>query len=375
MNLPTTGPARSVLSLALIAVIAAAGALAVPTAAAAASVAAAPAADAAAPDAVVVFREGGADRYETAVRNSQSAFGIFLPVLYIVSGENFPDALSAGPAAVREGGGMLLVRRDDIPDVTRTEIGRLSPQKIVVVGGPATISDSVVAELTHLQPNTVRIGGSDRYEVSRRVVQYAFCGDLPGAGAADPLPAAAPPEPCDRGTDQVFVATGDNYPDALAAGPAAGHLDAPVLLVPGSASGLDDATKATLSRIGADSAYIAGGPASVSEGVQSSLASVVPGAVERLAGADRYSGAVAINRAIFPAQGTSVYYASGELFADALAGGPAATAYQSPMYLVHQNCIPAETAAAVDAFAPSDITLLGGPNTLGPGVESLTAIC
>ncbi|WP_440711718.1 cell wall-binding repeat-containing protein, partial [Herbiconiux sp. YIM B11900] len=60
---------------------------------------------------------------------------------------NFPDALSGSAAAVRGGGPVLLVTRDSIPAAVATELDRMNPKKIVVLGGSATVSDSVLSAL------------------------------------------------------------------------------------------------------------------------------------------------------------------------------------------------------------------------------------
>ena len=58
-------------------------------------------------------RLAGANRFETSVLISQELFPtgapVQAPVLYIANGRNYPDALSAGPAASHLGGGLLLV--------------------------------------------------------------------------------------------------------------------------------------------------------------------------------------------------------------------------------------------------------------------------
>ncbi len=72
------------------------------------------------------------------------------------------------------------------------------------------------------------------------------------------------------GSRYAIVATGRTYPDALAAGPAAGHLDAPVLLVDGQ-RGLQSATKATIGALGITDVYIAGGTGAVGASLESGL--------------------------------------------------------------------------------------------------------
>src|SRR5690606_18161461 len=64
------------------------------------------------------FRIGGADRFATAAQISSGFFEPGVPVVYVTSGMNFPDALAGGPAAASGGGPVLLVRPGSIPDAT-----------------------------------------------------------------------------------------------------------------------------------------------------------------------------------------------------------------------------------------------------------------
>jgi putative cell wall-binding protein len=318
------------------------------------------------PRGIYVSRIGGADRYEVSANVSSTVFGADrlihppIPVLYIASGANYPDALSAGPAAIHEGGDLLLVAPDSLPAATRAEIERLQPKRIVVVGGPVSVSERVFSELAALQPSIVRIGGADRYEVSRKLVGYAFCGSVSGSGC----PAG--------GAVSVFFATGSNFPDALTAGPAAGHVNAPVLLVPGSNAKPDAPTLALLQRLGAQTGYISGGPNSVSVSFEGALGrALAGGSLNRFSGADRFEVASTMNDWIFSGSETA-FLASGAVFADALSGGPVAGALDAPLYLARPECIPVGAIDGIVELNVVDLVLLGGPATLRPEVEAGT---
>lgn len=289
----------------------------------------------------------GSDRYATAVELTR-AFSPGIPVVYIAVGTNYPDALSAGPAAAVQGGGLLLVNRDSVPTVVRDELKRLTPAKIVVVGGEAVISASVFRELSALTPSIRRDAGADRYETSNTVVRRAF-----------------------SSASTAFVATGLNFPDALSASAAAGSLHAPVLLVNGAAGAVDRATKTLLGDLGATSVRIAGGTAVVGTAIEESLVALVGRAgVTRLAGADRFATSAAINAAVFPA-GTPVFLATGRGFADALAGGAIAAQTGHALYISESDCIPESISRVFRASMPTGRVLLGGPTVLGSGVENL----
>ncbi len=303
---------------------------------------------------IAAYRLGGVDRYDANVGMSYETFPpsgepYSIPVLYVASGEKYPDALSAGPAAIANGGGLLLVRYGDIPAVTLEEIERLNPQRIVVVGGPASVSAAVYTQLAGLTDEIDRITGADRYEVSRNLIEQEFACDA---------------APC---LTKVFVATGRNFPDALSAGPAAGHIGGAVLLIDGAQSTLDTPTLDLLEDMGVYRAYIAGGPASVTPEVQSHLNAVLDGPVIRFTGADRYEAAANINSTIF-GDATTVFISTGLKFADALAGGPLAGAYDGPLYLAPGTCMPETVALSIIERNPAELVLLGGPASISEDV-------
>ena len=89
----------------------------------------------------------GPDRFATAAAISASEFGTGVPVAYVATGMNFPDALAGGPVAAINGGPILLVTKDTIPDATATELTRLAPQEIVILGGTGVVSIGLEAQL------------------------------------------------------------------------------------------------------------------------------------------------------------------------------------------------------------------------------------
>ncbi len=157
-----------------------------------------------------VSRLAGADRYATAAAISAASFGPGVAVAYVATGANFPDALAGSAAAGSAGAPVLLVTRDTIPTATATELGRLKPARIVVLGGASVVTDAVKAALARYTAGSVsRLAGADRYATAAAISAASF-----GPGVA-----------------VAYVATGANFPDALAGSAAAGSAGAPVLLV------------------------------------------------------------------------------------------------------------------------------------------------
>lgn len=302
-----------------------------------------------------VGRIAGADRFATAVAVSHSVIpdGRRAPVVYLTNGLNFPDALSAGPAAIRQGGVVLTTPPDWLPAVVADELERLDPERVVIVGGTGAVSGGVEeAVRAAVGPSTQvdRLGGPTRFETAERLIRDAF---PVGSGRA------------------AIIATGWNYPDALAAGPAAGRLDSPVILVDGTAP-LDAATRELILDLGVTDAYIAGGSVAVGTSIEEDLQRILGSdRVTRLAGADRFETAAFIGDAIFSGSDVA-YVANGWGFADALAGGPLAGASGAPLLLGQQECLPVSTIVQLLEQQVAGVALLGGMAVLGRGAENLT---
>ncbi|MGD8168542.1 cell wall-binding repeat-containing protein [Herbiconiux sp. P16] len=294
-------------------------------------------------------RVSGADRYAGAVAISQRAFPNGAPVVYIATGENFTDALTASPAAIHQGGPLLLTSSGSLIPAVQAEITRLAPGKIVVVGGTNSITPTVYTALQSLAPSITRLGGADRFEASRNVTSYAFS----------------------SGSSKAYIVTGVDFPDALGTGSAAGLKDAPVILVNGGNTTIDPATLALLQSLGTQQVFLAGGPNSLSTGIETTLDAAV--STFRLSGDDRYRGSQVINREAFVDNSSYVLLASGANYPDALAGSSWAGAIDAPLYLVPTNCVPDGVLSDIRSRAATHIVLLGGTASLDGGVQSLTS--
>ena len=291
------------------------------------------------------IRLSGADRYATAAAVSRHAYPKTADTVILVNGMDFPDSLSAGALSAKLGAPMLLTDRAHLPQETLAELKRLRPKKVVVVGGDGVVSAAVYNQARNLAGSAVRLGGNDRYATAVAVSKHGW--------------------PTSK---EVFVATGTDFADALAAAAAAGKLRVPVLLVPGNAASAPASVTAELKRLGVTSLRIAGGTGAVSTSMQRSLAG--SRSVTRYAGSDRYDTAAKIARGVYTPGVSSTYWANGLGFADALAGAAAAGARGSVLLLTRADCVPTVSYAANDAVAPADTYLLGGAGVLADTVRN-----
>ncbi|MBW6469538.1 MAG: cell wall-binding repeat-containing protein [Coriobacteriia bacterium] len=270
-----------------------------------------------------VTRIHGSDRYATAAAASLRAFPNTETVNAVVlaTGESWPDALGAAGLAGAVGGPVLLTKRTNLPQPVVDEIQRLAPDRVLVVGGTAAVADEVVNQLRETGPTTVeRIAGADRYQTAALVAQR-LVDELEASGV---------------GFDGVaYVATGEQFADALSVSPVSARRVRPVLLV--HPEGIPEVTAAVLGRLKIDTAYVVGGESAVAPSVVARLETDGVSVV-RISGVNRYATALAVaDHGLGEGLSrTSVGIATGVSFADALAAG-AALGQDSPpavLYLI-----------------------------------------
>jgi YVTN family beta-propeller protein len=296
----------------------------------------------------------GSDRYATAEQLATTSSDIrgstWSYSLYIVGGEEFQDSLSLIPASARERGSVLLTPPNTLPNVDIAFIKRYPLSRVILVGGTASVSQGIrdeVKSLTHGRVPIARLSGPDRYATSRAVVASSYGTRL----------------------GHVWIATGRDYPDALAAQSAAGMKNEPLLLVDGSAPALDAATAAFLRREGAKSFTIVGAESGVSSGVASGLATLGP--VTRISGSDRYETSKLVDDAVFPKSQSEFVLTSGTSWAGSMAAEQLASVYHAPLALVEPNCVPDDLAEELNGRQNLQLDLIGGVPALSEDVEHL----
>jgi putative cell wall-binding protein len=291
-------------------------------------------------------RLAGVDRYATAAATSADTFPVGVPVAYLATGLNFPDALAGAAAAGSQGGPILLVKKDSIPNATAVELLRLKPLRIVILGSTGVVSSAVATAADGYATGTVtRLAGADRYETAAAISAATF-------------------EP---GVTLAYIATGLNFPDALAGAAAAGSKGAPILLVTNDF--IPEATRAELSRLNPGKIVVLGASGVISSAVKEALGAYTSGDVIRLSGADRYETAAVISSVSFDPGVDVLYLATGSNFPDALAGAAAAGSQDAPILLVKKDSIPAATAAEIARLNPGRIIVLGSSGVVSETVR------
>jgi putative cell wall-binding protein len=202
--------------------------------------------------------------------------------------------------------------------------------------------------------NVRRLGGPTRYETAEliaRAVKTKVGANYDGT---------------------AFVATGLNFPDALAGSPLSAAGPWPIFLAP--ATGMTPSTLATMNDIGVTDVLILGGTGVVSQIIEDGFAARVAGDVTRLAGPTRYETAVEVASYGADEAGlrwNGVALATGENFPDALAGGPLQGRARSVMLLTHTSFLTPATGSALQDEARNIATVrfLGGPGAITQDVR------
>jgi hypothetical protein len=331
-----------------------------------------------APATVAVDRFDGGSRYGTGVAVSQAAFPTpaSAGAVILARGDVFADALAGIPLAKAKNGPLLLTpggaAATALDPNVEAELVRVLPKDkshtVYVLGGtsaiPQVIEDYIGNTLGY---NVVRLAGNSRFDTALAV-------------AEDPRALNNP--------SRVVVARGDDFADALAAGPyAANHFkDAngtPAAIVlssgPAASASLDPATAAYISSkfpestvAGVNIMAIGGGASAAMEKLTGSLASMPFGG---LVGSDRYMTAAIVATDGWGVNGQGCMaavqgVATGLSFPDSLTGGAYMALKNGPLLLTDRSVLSASPAAVV-AGGPNllmDVTVFGGTSVVDPQV-------
>ncbi|OFI05865.1 N-acetylmuramoyl-L-alanine amidase LytC precursor [Clostridium acetireducens DSM 10703] len=246
----------------------------------------------------------GEDRYKTAVEISKEHWKeSYYAVL--VNGTNFPDALSAAPLARKYDAPILYTDTNYLNISTRKRLIDLKVRRIFIIGGKGVVSQNVENELNNLGFITERFEGKDRYETSTKVAEKVGI------------------------SKTIYLATGEDFADAISIAPIAARDKRPLLLVP--KDHLPNVTKEVIKNKKFRNTYVVGDHNIISDNVVKEFDNV-----DRIAGNSKYDrNANVINKFNDELHCKNMYIASGEKFPDALAGAAAAAKEKSPVVIIN----------------------------------------
>ncbi|KLU59345.1 N-acetylmuramoyl-L-alanine amidase LytC precursor [Peptococcaceae bacterium CEB3] len=321
----------------------------------------------------------GSDRVARAIGVSQAGWSQAGTVL-LATANDYPDSLVAVPLAHSLDAPILLTYPNGLDPRVLAEIRRLGATHAIVMGGTGALSDKITQSLRDAGVSVERVGGLDRYQTAVLVAERL------------------------KPNGQVILASGENFPDALAVSPYAGVTGTPILLttlnaVPSSTEAelqkLEAAAPGQSSGQGSFKSLVVGGTGVISSSSLEGLPNV-----QRLAGEDRYGTAAQVYRfaadvlagnvsssdpagaagssgsAPSASSGSAVKHAflvSGENFPDALVTAALAAKENAPLFMSASQTLPAVTYSAMEDAAVNGlrVTLIGGSNVLSDTVQGM----
>ncbi|MBW3619363.1 MAG: cell wall-binding repeat-containing protein [Actinobacteria bacterium] len=258
-----------------------------------------------------VRRVGGGDTYQRAADIARTGWPSGSSTVLLASGWAFPDALAGGPLAAERDQPILLTRPDRLPSATLQAMRDLGTKDVVILGGPAAVSEDVEAQLSRAGIRPRRVFGADRVATAARIARIL----------------GAP-------TGRAFLVSADAWPDSASATVPAALTDSPMLLTwkdelhPQALSALRDMRVRDV--------VVAGGPAVVSEAVLSELRNA-GFRVERVAGATRFETSAALATWSQERGGIdprTAMLARADVFQDAIVAGPLGAKERKAVLLV-----------------------------------------
>ncbi|WP_372699818.1 cell wall-binding repeat-containing protein [Arthrobacter sp. JSM 101049] len=284
----------------------------------------------------------GSTRFDTPVKISRRTFPSGASTVVIASGENFPDALAGSPLATLKNAPLLLTRKNSLPSSVASELKRLDPDRIIVLGGPIAVSNATVSALRAYGP-VQRVAGNNLYDTSSKIA-----GNWNSAST-------------------VFVATGERFEDAMSLAAVAADRKAPMLLTRKSA--VPSTTLNQLKRLKPSRVYLAGGTLTISDAAVAQIRRALPNArVVRYGGRTLYDTSALIAKAFWSRGSQRQFIATGSDFPDGLTGAVMAGYNGAPLLLTRKTCMPSSVSKALVSMEGWTNVLLGGPLVLDSDV-------
>lgn len=157
-----------------------------------------------------VVRIAGTDLFNTAVAIGEEVRKLkSFDTVALATQNDFPDTLAITPFSAKNTMPILFSEKDKLRSDTQSALAAWGVKNVMIAGGTGVISPGVESELKSMGITVTRLAGEDRYETALAIVKHFEK---------------------DKYT-QVALATGLNYPDALAGAALAAKKDLPLLLV------------------------------------------------------------------------------------------------------------------------------------------------
>ena len=197
---------------------------------------------------------------------------------------------------------------------------------------------------------SLRLGGSDRYNTAIEIAKKFQNGKM---------------------LDNVVIANGSNFPDALTGSALATSLNAPILLTYTNYAPKTrtiEYIKSNLKKEG--TVYLLGSAGVVPDGYINELKAAGFSKFVRLGGSDRYATNLEIVNRMNVKEGTPIFVANSTSFADSLSASPISAAKGMPIFLSFKDYMPEKTMNAIKKIKPSKIYVVGSNGVITDGLAN-----
>ncbi|WP_425539308.1 cell wall-binding repeat-containing protein [Microaceticoccus formicicus] len=282
-------------------------------------------------DSISLVRISGSDRYQTAIEVGKKEFGT-ADYAIIASGENFADALVGGTLAVQTKSPLYLTKKDSLPENLLSELKRLNPSEVYLLGGLESVSEKVEKEIA-ADLKVTRVSGPNREKTAEKVVELRY---IINKGTKDAFKSDS------KLTE--FIVNGYVYPDAISAAPLVGKLVGKDVF---TALYLADNIKYY------PEAYIIGGENTV-EGESPN----------RISGTNRYLTSLEVAKEYAKHfEFDTVIVVNGDDYPDALSASGLSGKYNAPILLTSKNNTQSEVLKYIKNKA-NKVIIVGGTNSV-----------
>ena len=298
-------------------------------------------------------RVRGDNRYATSVAAARKAFPEYEGNVIMASGDIYADALVANGLVGLKHQPLVLNGLNKLDKDVAQYLKDVKAKRVTIVGGDTAIAPSVENELEKMGIKTERIFGANRYETSVNVLQHFVKGGEKVEGTS---------------VNEVFLASGENFADALVASVPAAMYARPILLT--AKNSLPKVVKDAFENkdYGIKEVTVVGGTGAVSEKVYTDINISEK---QRLKGQNRQLTAMAVANAYFTNAGQAIIVDGTKTqFADALSAGQLGWKIKAPILLSQSNTVLGKDLADyLRNNKMTEITIVGGLGSVSDGIQ------
>ena len=284
----------------------------------------------------------GSDRYETAVKISKEGWKNGSDKVVIINGDVSIDGIISTPLATTYNAPILLVEKNNVPNSVKSELKRLNPKDIIIIGDENAISKTTANQIkSTVNASQTRLNGSNRYETSLLIAKEI-----------------------DKNHDveKVYITNANGGEvDALTIAAKAGQDKQPIILT--DKDSITDNTYKWLKSEDLQNAYFIGGPQMISTNVINKVNDITKDNVtnNRVYGADRHeTNANVIKKFYTDDELEAVLVAKSDVLVDALAAGPLAANLKSPILITPKTYVSAYHKENLEAKSANKVYKIGG---------------